>query len=259
MLPIGQLAKLTGVGVKSLRYYDALGILRPAYVDEETGYRYYTFVQAQLVSAIQLCVEVDIPLKRFGEFVAPGSEQIYYAKLVEQGAQLASAKMRAIQERLDMLEGIRDEIERAERCLASKEPILCRLPQKYCYTEPYTGTLAGPGYYPALNHLLRRAVGMGMPLGYEAGLLWVGDACRMFVDVEVERGLDPAWPELTHLPASDYWCALSDKTGLEGAKARFSALFAQPGRRVVLETELFTGDYDFTAPLCEVRCLAPQV
>ena len=86
------------------------------------------------------------------------------------------------------------------------------------------------------------------------------DLKSFYASVEcVERGLDPAWPELTHLPASDYWCALSDKTGLEGAKARFSALFAQPGRRVVLETELFTGDYDFTAPLCEVRCLAPQV
>lgn len=54
LLSIGALSKQTGVHIKSLRYYDSLGILRPAYVDPSSGYRYYNLQQIPVVGAIQL-------------------------------------------------------------------------------------------------------------------------------------------------------------------------------------------------------------
>ena len=39
MLKIGEFARLSQVSVKTLRHYDALGVLRPALVDPESGYR----------------------------------------------------------------------------------------------------------------------------------------------------------------------------------------------------------------------------
>ena len=47
LLTIGNISKQTGVHIKSLRYYDKIGILPPAHVDRETGYRYYDFSQIQ--------------------------------------------------------------------------------------------------------------------------------------------------------------------------------------------------------------------
>ena len=38
---IGETAKLLGVSTQTLRYYDRVGLLKPAMVDEWTGYRYY--------------------------------------------------------------------------------------------------------------------------------------------------------------------------------------------------------------------------
>lgn len=38
---IGIFANINRVTVKTLRYYDEQGLLKPAYVDEENGYRYY--------------------------------------------------------------------------------------------------------------------------------------------------------------------------------------------------------------------------
>ena len=32
-LTIGEVSKMKGVGIKSLRYYDRLGILKPAYIN----------------------------------------------------------------------------------------------------------------------------------------------------------------------------------------------------------------------------------
>lgn len=38
---IGMFANMNRVTIKTLRYYDEQGLLRPVYVDEENGYRYY--------------------------------------------------------------------------------------------------------------------------------------------------------------------------------------------------------------------------
>src|SRR6476660_3103900 len=45
MLSIGDFARLAGVSVRMLRHYDALGLLRPARVDPDSGYRTYTTAQ----------------------------------------------------------------------------------------------------------------------------------------------------------------------------------------------------------------------
>lgn len=42
MYRIGMFSKLGRVTVKTLHHYDAMGLLVPAYVDAENGYRYYT-------------------------------------------------------------------------------------------------------------------------------------------------------------------------------------------------------------------------
>ncbi|GAA3158787.1 MerR family DNA-binding transcriptional regulator [Nonomuraea salmonea] len=40
-LPIGRFARLCRLSVKRLRHYDELGLLVPAHVDPDSGYRHY--------------------------------------------------------------------------------------------------------------------------------------------------------------------------------------------------------------------------
>ncbi len=49
---IGMFSKITRVSIKTLRYYDEAGLLKPAFVDEENGYRYYTSDQLPKVHDI---------------------------------------------------------------------------------------------------------------------------------------------------------------------------------------------------------------
>ena len=114
LLSIGALSKQTGVHIKSLRYYDSLGILHPVYVDPSSGYRYYSLRQIPVVDAIQLCIELDIPLKQFTDYYLDSTSQIHYSKLIERGTRLAKEKIQAIQERLTKLDKMRSEIERSE-------------------------------------------------------------------------------------------------------------------------------------------------
>ncbi len=63
LLSIGEAAKLKQVSVKSLRYYETIGILKPAYVDPSSGYRYYSPNQMIDLDVILTCIELGIPLK----------------------------------------------------------------------------------------------------------------------------------------------------------------------------------------------------
>ena len=40
-LQIKEFAELTGVSERTLHYYDEIGLLKPRYVDEQNGYRFY--------------------------------------------------------------------------------------------------------------------------------------------------------------------------------------------------------------------------
>ena len=67
-LSIGKVAKLKGVSIKSLRYYDEIGVFRPAYTYPVTNYRYYKEEQLPLLDAVSLCIELGIALRDFDKY-----------------------------------------------------------------------------------------------------------------------------------------------------------------------------------------------
>ena len=72
LLPIGRFSKATRLSVKALRHYDELGLLRPAFVDPSSGYRYYRPAQANQAEAIRILRSVEMPLEEIGELLAEG-------------------------------------------------------------------------------------------------------------------------------------------------------------------------------------------
>ncbi|MEU4541673.1 MerR family transcriptional regulator [Streptosporangium sp. NPDC023825] len=69
-LPIGRFARLCRLSVKQLRHYDELGLLTPAYVDPDTGYRYYRPDQARPAMLIGLLRSLDVPLPSIGRVLS---------------------------------------------------------------------------------------------------------------------------------------------------------------------------------------------
>lgn len=59
---IGRFAALTGVSTKALRYYDEIGLLRPAEVNARTRYRRYSADQLQQMAIILALKQMDVPL-----------------------------------------------------------------------------------------------------------------------------------------------------------------------------------------------------
>lgn len=76
MLTVRQVAKISGVSVRTLHHYDAIGLLKPASVGRN-GYRYYGREELLRLQQILLHRELDIPLAEIkGILDAPGFDQL---------------------------------------------------------------------------------------------------------------------------------------------------------------------------------------
>ena len=76
LLPIGRFARATRLSVKALRHYDELGLLRPAFVDPSSGYRYYRPAQANQAEAIRILRSVEMPLEEIAALLAESGEPV---------------------------------------------------------------------------------------------------------------------------------------------------------------------------------------
>lgn len=67
---IQEFARLTGVSVRTLHYYDEIELLVPACVDKDTGYRYYDQTSLLRMQEILFYRELDFSLKSIGQILS---------------------------------------------------------------------------------------------------------------------------------------------------------------------------------------------
>ena len=70
MLKIGDFSKLSRISIRMLRHYDEIGILHPEYVDDFTGYRFYSESQLPLAGQIQMLKSLGFGLSVIKEILA---------------------------------------------------------------------------------------------------------------------------------------------------------------------------------------------
>lgn len=89
LIPIGQFSRVSRLSVKSLRNYHESGLLTPALVDPQSGYRYYRLSQLPRADAIRSLRIVGMPLAQVGEMLdGDDPEQVLTSHLTSLSAQL---------------------------------------------------------------------------------------------------------------------------------------------------------------------------
>lgn len=69
MFKIGDFAKLSRVSVKTLHYYEEVGLLTPVTIDRFTGYRYYSIAQLPRLNRILALKDLGFSLKQIGQLL----------------------------------------------------------------------------------------------------------------------------------------------------------------------------------------------
>lgn len=68
-MQIKEFAELVGVSVRTLHYYDEIGLLKPSEVDKYTGYRFYDKKSFEKIQEILFYRELDFSLKTISEII----------------------------------------------------------------------------------------------------------------------------------------------------------------------------------------------
>ena len=80
MYKIGEFSKIVDLSVKTLRYYDAVGILCPGKIDEFTGYRYYNDENIAEAELIKLLKSVNFSLEEILIYKDNLTEEVFEFK-----------------------------------------------------------------------------------------------------------------------------------------------------------------------------------
>lgn len=97
-LSIGEMAKLRNVTVDTLRHYDKIGLLKPYHIDPDTGYRYYSIYQYEVLGTIKELRRVGFSLEEIKQFLTNRN--------VKKSVQLLQESMANIQEKIKELQNI---------------------------------------------------------------------------------------------------------------------------------------------------------
>ncbi|EKQ54293.1 MULTISPECIES: MerR family transcriptional regulator [unclassified Clostridium] len=69
LFSIGKFSKICSVSIQALRYYDKIGILKPKFIDTETGYRFYSTNQIVIVMIIRKMAALGLSLSEIDVFL----------------------------------------------------------------------------------------------------------------------------------------------------------------------------------------------
>ena len=70
LVSIGEFARLSRLSPKALRLYDELGLLLPARVDPDTGYRWYAATQLDQARLVASLRRIGVPLAQIKDILA---------------------------------------------------------------------------------------------------------------------------------------------------------------------------------------------
>lgn len=204
-LSIGDLAKIKCVSVKALRYYEKIGILKPAYINPDNGYRYYSPEQIIIVDFIISFLELNVPLKNFKDYIQ--NDTLNFKKLLDDSNILINnelEKLHAIKKRITNISShLQDSIDRmeeqyykghfSERCL-----LITKLKKPALFDKEYIKEIS------RLYFLIKEKD--YIPL-YQNGCLYIKSTNALYAFAEIEKPL--TLPEnIFLLPADTFNCSI---------------------------------------------------
>ena len=102
-MQIKEFAEFTGVSVRTLHYYDEIGLLKPAHVDSFTGYRFYDEQSLLRMQEILFYRELDFSLKSIGEILS--SQDYDKNKALKEQKQLLTLKKERLERLISAIDG----------------------------------------------------------------------------------------------------------------------------------------------------------
>lgn len=108
---VGEVHKRTGIPASSLRFYDDIGLVKPSYTDEKTGYRYYGYTEFWQLEIVKICKSMGISLKELKK-VLESDDPNRFVELMMKERDTAQKRLAAMQKMVDDLNWMTERYEK---------------------------------------------------------------------------------------------------------------------------------------------------
>jgi len=121
LFTIGEFSRITGLTVKTVRFYHEQGLLTPAAVDRDTGYRFYDNAQIETARLIRFLRTLEFPVADIKEILASQTEDEHVLELMRRQKADLEEKIRRYRKAARSLEQFLEQ-ERQVRQMATQPP-----------------------------------------------------------------------------------------------------------------------------------------
>lgn len=224
-LSIGEVAKIKNIGIKSLRYYEKIGVLIPAYINPETNYRYYSLDQLMVLDLILLCIELQIPLKDMKNY-ANETGQFQIKLLLDDGKKIATQRIRQIEDALKKIEINLNRINESAAYQGIKGLYTKRIQQRHVICIPNPPKLTIREYEEQLSQLFVLAQENNIYATFPFGTIENYDNGHMTAYTFLETIMPDFETDLIRiLPEGDYLCCQIRAETFPDPKELFATVF----------------------------------
>jgi DNA-binding transcriptional MerR regulator len=215
---IGEFSNLSGVSAKTLRFYDEIGLLRPASVDSRTGYRHYRAEQLEELASILALKSLGVPLAEVRDQLGRSRSGKHRRELLLELKHTIEESIRSATQTLQCIQAALTELDGARRPI----PVVV----KHLAAIPVASIRAEVNHYAEIARFEQELLSdlPGHCVGDLRGVLWHRCADSGSLEGEPFVALKHKVPsqsfyEVTQLPAVTVACAYS---GLDDESAEQS-------------------------------------
>lgn len=103
LFSIGEISKLFQIPVSSLRYYSDIGLITPSFIDDQSGYRYFSTEQFEMLNTIKYLQALGFSLKEIRSFLENRDVDQFVLQLEKQKleTEMKIQKLKTIEEKLE--------------------------------------------------------------------------------------------------------------------------------------------------------------
>ena len=260
---IGEVAKIMGVSVQTLRYYSSIGLVSPQYTNPAPGYRYYTADQFHFIDRIKYLQKFRLSLDEIAEIIL-GNDIDQLVRKLEQKENEAKEEIKHLQDVVDSIEWYRNYFTYAEDN-PNETGYTLHLPRRYMVVARVEEGEPKAAFHIRLNRMKHSPP--LRDLNYMRQFSYLLDYPSLLestlkpshLGMFIKEPPAPGTENIFEVPEGEYFCfrarILSDGWSPYAARLFFDEAGKQPS--FVLANEYEDSLYEYSRCVYEVQILIP--
>lgn len=260
LFSIGEVSKTKSITIKALRYYHKMGILVPSYIDESSGYRYYSIEQFIYIDIIKGCRALGTSIAELQEIFKECNTDKLLEFLTQKRKEAEEniIKMKAIIENIDKLN---DSIQYSKDILLKDEIEIKYFDKRYIVVSPCkeSGDLKELLYYSDLDKIIKdNNIDVDMTQGIMYNIKSNEDIEPIYVFRGIKEDYDKnKYEYIKVLPEGNY-LTLSYNTDNEAKRVKKIVEYAKENNLKInsfIELDLFDDLFNINSYSCQLQML----